>query len=404
MKSVESVESFGPFDTFERSIRSSERSERIERSERLTVKCIRDQWGFTLLRPYWNDLLQASAADNPFLTWEWQRTWWTHLGEPEALRLLVVYDGDVPVAIAPLRVVNESLGLFRRLELLGTGHAGSDYLDIIIRRDYESAACASIAEYLRSAGSALYLAHVRADSSAALVARQLVANGWSMNAAPDGTCPVIPLEGHTWDSVLATMGSSHRANVRRRMRALEQAFDVRVERVTNDVERRTALRSLTEFSGCRWKDHGGSTAFASAAMSAFQDEVTRRFLGRGWLRMYVLHLNRAPAAVMYGFYYRRRFYFYQHGFDERLRTHSVGLVLMAETIRAALEEGAREFDMLWGVEPYKFLWARDSRALSRLELFPVDVGGVIHRGALTAKRSARTLARRVRSWGAHLWS
>lgn len=370
----------------------------------LTTQVVRDHWGFTLLRPHWNELLRASAADNPFLTWEWLHTWWTHLGDPAALHVIVVRAGDEPVAIAPLRLVRGHVACFSRLELLGTGHAGSDYLDFIVRRGFEEQAAAAIARHLKAAGLALRLDHVRPDSMAAMVARELSAAGWTATDTPDGTCPVIPLEGHTWDSYLATLGASHRANVRRRMRAIEQAFDVRFDRVETDAERRELLRLLTEFTSQRWKGQGGSTAFLSAPMCAFQDEATRRLLGRGSLRMYVLRLDGVAAAVMYGVLYGGRFYFYQHGFDDRFKEHSVGLVLMALTVRAAIEEGAREFDMLWGVEPYKFLWARDSRALHRLELFPVHLGGVIHRRAIIAKRSARTLARRVLSLGAHLWS
>jgi hypothetical protein len=37
--------------------------------------------------------------------------------------------------------------------------------------------------------------------------------------------------------------------------------------------------------------------------------------------------------VMYGFNYGDRFYFYQHGYDEQFSSLSVGLVLMALTIR-----------------------------------------------------------------------
>jgi hypothetical protein len=43
---------------------------------------------------------------------------------------------------------------------------------------------------------------------------------------------------------------------------------------------------------------------------------------------------------------------------------------MGLTIRAAIDEGAAEFDMLWGVEPYKFLWARDRRELRNIQSFP----------------------------------
>ena len=40
---------------------------------------------------------------------------------------------------------------------------------------------------------------------------------------------------------------------------------------------------------------------------------------------------------------------------------------MGMTIRAAIDDGAAEFDMLYGHEPYKNLWARARAALGRLQ-------------------------------------
>src|SRR5262249_43068776 len=153
----------------------------------------------------------------------------------------------------------------------------------------------------------------------------------------------------------SSLGSSHRANFRRRLKGLTERFDVRFDRVTTDGERHDMLGHLIRFHEQRWQTQGGSTAFLTPSVRAFQDDATRRALSSGWLRMVVLRLDGAPAAVMYGFTYGSRFYFYQHGFDETYKPLSIGLVLMGLSIEAAIEEGACEFDMLWGVEPYKFL-------------------------------------------------
>jgi CelD/BcsL family acetyltransferase involved in cellulose biosynthesis len=104
---------------------------------------------------------------------------------------------------------------------------------------------------------------------------------------------------------------------------------------------------------------------------------------------------------MYGFFYNRQFYFYQHGFDDRHSRHSIGLVLMALTIRAAIDEGAEAFDLLWGTEGYKSLWARDARTLRRIHLFPPHAAGRIHRLAVRARRRLGRLARRVLTPGEH---
>jgi CelD/BcsL family acetyltransferase involved in cellulose biosynthesis len=169
--------------------------------------------------------------------------------------------------------------------------------------------------------------------------------------------------------------------------------------VTTHKEREDALSVLAVWSERRWKDCGGSTAFMTPAVRAFQDQVTRRALEKGWLLMYVLRLNGEAAAVMYGFNYSGRFYFYQHGFDDRYKTQSLGLVLLGLTIRAVIDEGAREFDMLWGDETYKFLWAREVCALQRIELFPSNIGGALRRRAVVMRRNAGKLARHCLSLG-----
>ena len=370
----------------------------------ITTECVEDSWGFTALRPRWNELLRASDSDNPFLTWEWLHTWWVHLRGSSELRLIVVRSGDELIAIAPLRLVNGPLPFLSRLEFLGTGEAGSDYLDLIVRRGRETDAVRAIARYVTSRGLAVRFNHLPPSSLAAQLAVQLAGDGWTSTTTADGTCPVIPLAGHTFDSYLGTLGSSHRANVRRRIKALGQQFDMRFDLVTVDAERRELLSTMAAFHDRRYSARGGSSAFRMPAVRAFQEDVTRRALERGWLRMYVLRLNGETAAVMYGLGYGGRFYFYQHGFDDRYQAHSVGLALMGLSIRAALDEGACEFDMLWGVEPYKFLWARDARVLQRIELFPMHLGGTLHRHAVGARRRVGTLARRVLSIGESLGS
>lgn len=359
-------------------------------------------WGFTALRPEWNSLLRASASASPFLTWEWLHTWWQHLGGSSQLRMLAVRADSELVAVAPFRLSTGTAHL-PSLAMLGTGEAGSDYLDMIIRRGWEPEALSAIVQFIESQNTTLRLTHLGPSAVAEQVAHRLVEHNWMLTTTAGGTCPFISLAGHSWDSYLATVGASHRANVRRRIRTLEQKFNVRFERVTTEEARAGALSRLIDFHGRRFDTRG--TAFNSEASRAFHDEVTKRALDSGWLRMYVLCLNDAPAAVMYGFLYGQTFYFYQHGFDDQYQQHGVGLVLMAFTIRAAIDEAATEFDLLWGVEPYKFLWARNRRELRNIHLFPASVGGRLHRHLFHARRRMGALIRRTRAvstGGAHV--
>jgi CelD/BcsL family acetyltransferase involved in cellulose biosynthesis len=366
----------------------------------IRVETIDTAWGFTALRPQWNALLRTSAADGPFLTWEWLHAWWTHLATG-SLSIIAVREGDELIAIAPFTVAPHALPWFSRVHLLGTGHAGSDYLDLIVRDGCEADAIRAIAGFLNTQRMTARFDHLRDASLCAQLAERLGADRWIASTAADGVCPLIPLAGHSWDSYLATLGSAHRANVRRRLRGIEQQFQVRFDLVTTEAVRAHALDALAGFHERRFKEQGGSSAFFTPAVRAFQHDATRRVLDRGWLRMYVLRLNDEIAAVMYGFLYNRQFYFYQHGFDDRYSRQSIGLVLMALTLRAAIDEGAESFDLLWGTEGYKSLWAREARTLRRIHLFPPHAAGRIHRRAVDARRRLGRLARRVLNPGEH---
>lgn len=360
----------------------------------LTTEIVEDRRAFLRLEPEWNALLQASSSDNPFLTWEWTFAWWSNLGQDGRLRLVAVRDGRDLVGIAPLVTVSAWPRPFRRTTFLGSGMAGSDYLDVIAQRGREHEIGEAVGATLVNSNHSLALDHLPPQPAAAHLKAPLERGGWTIHESVREQCPYVPLAGQTWDSYLASLGSAHRANVRRRLRALERDFPVRFELVPSH-ERPATLDRLAWFHERRWEPRGGSTAFSTIPLRAFHAEASRRLAERGWLRLYALRLDGITVAAMYGFFYNRRFYFYQHGFDETYASYSLGLVTMALTIRAAIAEGAVEFDMLYGREGYKRLWTSSERPLLRIHAFRPGVEGAMERRALQTRRVLGSVARRL---------
>lgn len=363
------------------------------------VEIIEDTAGFEKLREEWNELLEASASDCLFLSWEWLYTWWKHLGEGRALSILTVRHEGKLVAIAPLAVRPPKLSRllpFRSLEFLGMGSVGSDYLDVIVRRGKEEEALQTLAEFLTHEGVTLELAQLRRGfCSAAALAAQLRRRGWRLWEAQTDVSPFVKLTGHSWESYLATLGSEHRYNFKRRLRNLTKEFEVSFEQALTEEQRHESLALLVSLHTMRWRDRGGSNALHAPSLQAFHEELSRLALERGSLRLFILGLDGQPAAALYGFRYNRTFYFYQSGFDPRYSKYSVGLVTMGLTIKHAIEDGAEDYDLLQGDEPYKFQWARETRKLARLELYPPHLRGFICKGAAGVSRRARRMARRV---------
>ena len=361
----------------------------------LTIDTLTDIRDCSPLKGEWNSLVRESRTSSPFLTWEWLHTWWTHFGGSMRLSITIVREDGELIAIAPLRVARNRWSLFPRLEFLGTGFVGADYLDVIVRPGREDDAVRAIAESAGSKRLPFHLDHLTPDCAASRLVRPLEESGWSSRRTVSGVCPFFRLSGHTFDSYLATLGSPHRANVRRRQRNLWRQFDVEFAMVSGDSERRAVLQTLITLHNQRWEKRGGSTAFFSRALRSFHEEFTSQALEAGWLRMFVLRLDGKAAAAIYCLSYHGRYYFYQGAFDEELSPHSIGLVMMGLAIQRAIEEGATEFDMLYGNEPYKSLWANDERVLQRIDLCPPHLRGRVHQSKLDAERTARAIVRTV---------
>lgn len=363
------------------------------------VERIEDIASFEKLREEWNELLEASASNSLFLTWEWLYTWWKHLSERRKLLIIAVRSGRELVAVAPLAVspyrVTRLLP-FRSLEFMGSGSVGSDYLDFIIKRGREGEALEALAEHLAGGKLMLDLAQLNRNSClAAGLSGKLGLRGWGCSEKATDICPFIPLSGHSWLSYLATLGAEHRYNLQRRLKNLTKQFDVRFEQAESEEQRGQALALLVSLHNMRWRERGGSNAFHAPGLVAFHDELSRLALERGWLRLFVLWLDGKPAASLYGFRYQRVFYFYQSGFDPSYSKYSVGLVIMGLAIKHAIEEGAEEYDLLHGDERYKFQWAREARELGRVELYPPRLRGLLYRKTMGFSRTARKMARRL---------
>jgi CelD/BcsL family acetyltransferase involved in cellulose biosynthesis len=229
-------------------------------------------------------------------------------------------------------------------------------------------------------------------STASGLLRALRHSGCSIRAARTHRCPFIDLEGHSWDTYLGSLGAEHRYSFRRKLRKLRAAHDMSFEVASSEAQRNALLPVLFELHRRRWSERG---ADGLGGLEAFHERVSRLALERGWLRLCVLRLDGEAVAALYGFRYGRVFYFYQAGFDPRWRAASVGTVMLGLCIERALNEGAAEFDMLHGQEPYKFHWGCKSRRLARVSVFPRAPRARLSLGVATAEVAARGLLRRL---------
>ncbi|HKE62047.1 MAG TPA: GNAT family N-acetyltransferase [Nitrospira sp.] len=368
-------------------------------SNNLLVTVIEDPARLEHLSAEWSELLNESEADCLFLTSEWLETWWRHFSRDKwTLHLVTVRRQSRLLGIMPLYTRPRTFGgliTCRSTEFLGAGLIGSDYLDAIIRRGEEEHVSRALIEFFERERPLLTLSHVPASSNGACgIARELEQCGWLIERNPIETCPYISLEGRTWESYLASLGSNHRYNFQRRLKNLQAQGTVLFDTVEKEDQRREGLDSLRSLHNLCWKSRGGSQAMQSVQEWAFHESFSRLALERGWLRLYLLRMNGRPIAALYGFLYKRRFYFYQSGYDPAWRRDSVGLITMGLAIKQAIAEEAKEYDLLHGTESYKFLWTGETRRLDRIRSYPPSMRAYVCRQALALEATGKQVARR----------
>jgi CelD/BcsL family acetyltransferase involved in cellulose biosynthesis len=339
------------------------------------------------LREEWDALLCESSADCIFLTWEWMSSWWRHLGGDRSLHIVEVRDGSQLLGIAPF-VISHG-----RLEFIATGVVGSDYLDLIARREFEESVLDTIARHLEATELNLRLTNTLAGSLVRRLADRLKNRGYRVFDRTINVCPFMTLKGHTWDSFLSSLGPRHRENVRRRIRKLPA--DALVHGTTTKEELHANLAALIQLHNRRWDTRGGSDALHETAVHDFHGDFAELALARGWLRLSVLRIADRPAAAVYAFSRKGKYLYYQAGIAPEHAAMSLGLVALGLSVRNAFEDGASEYDLLHGNEEYKSLWARETRDLHLLEAYPPSLRGSLTLHSHRVLRAAKTMARYV---------
>lgn len=363
----------------------------------LMLDKLEEQAAFERLAPEWQELIKESASDCIFLTWEWVFTWWKHLSAHRRLQLFTVRRGGKLLAVMPLALrPGEPARLFPfpALEFLGSGSVGSDYLDLIIRRGEEDQVLRCLVDGLGNSRFMLELAQVKtAGTHVGQLAASLRDAGWTTADATTHVCPYITLKGRNWEGYVASLGPSHRMNVRRRIKKLYRSFKVEHEIVSSEERRQYCFKTFLGLHHKRWSGPEGSDALNTQELISFHDEWSKLALERGWLQLHVLWLDGVPAASAYGLKYGDVFYLYQAGYDPAFGKYSVGLAMLGLTIKSAMEAGMREYDLLHGNESYKSLWTSEARHLARFNFYPPNVCGTIYRGAMELRSSVKRMIR-----------
>jgi CelD/BcsL family acetyltransferase involved in cellulose biosynthesis len=331
----------------------------------MPIEFLRTEDAWSRLEPEWNALLSHSAANYPFLRYEYQRAWWEHLGGGEwpsgELRIALWREEGALRGIAPLfRSAREGE---MRWYFIGSTEI-SDYLDLIVDGNHHSAFCAALLDALGALPASefrtLDLFNLRAASpTAAVLEADTGRRGWKANLSSLQICPVLALP-RSWEEYLAGLDKKDRHEIRRKLRRGTDGED--------PLELHLAgADALEEFFRLMTAD-SSKAAFLKPAMRDQFQSIARAMEAAGLLQLAFLQTQGRSVAAYLNFDYGNRIWVYNSGMDPQYAASSPGWILLALLVRRAIEQGREAFDFMRGSEPYKFQWGGVGEQIHRLTI------------------------------------
>jgi CelD/BcsL family acetyltransferase involved in cellulose biosynthesis len=321
------------------------------------------------LQNQWDELLEQSTANVPFLRFDFLRRWWQTRGGGEwpqgELKILTAQNENGQLsAVAPL---------FKTLRdgepciLFVGSHEVFDYLDFIARPE-------DLAEFIESVLTALKEnepdcktldLYNLIDDSPSIPALQAAAakTGWRLNLEQIQPCPYIPLEGD-WETYLTGINKKQRHEIRRKMRRFEELEGTRWY-IVEDAQSLPA--EMESFLGMMGQDNE-KHVFLTPEMRVFMQDIARTAMDAGILQLSFVEIDGQKAAGKLIFQHQGKLLAYNSAVDDRFREHSPGWVLLGFLLQWATEHGMREFDFMRGNEEYKYRFGAKDRFVMRATL------------------------------------
>ena len=324
------------------------------------TRLIEDSSAFAQLEPFWNRLVAESVANTCHSTFEWLFTWWRHFGADRRLLLLVAYEHDMPVGLAPLYVGNGTTEP-RDLHFLGQGL--SDYADIIAPRERPDILKELVAAVLmrRQLWDGIDLEEISAESPSRGFLDGVREAG-SVPAVWQTTvrCPYLPIEG-SWEAFYAGMGKGFRHEVRNKLnrwnnlnRSRRNGLELRY------VDRRGVdsvfVDEVVALSDERQSADGHRSPFLNHPDQEFLREVLPLMGQRNQLRVGELRCGDALLAFMLAYHWQGVVYTWNTQYDPAYAEYSLGRIALVSLAEQSFREGCHELDFMRGEEPYKFQW------------------------------------------------
>jgi len=276
-----------------------------------------------------------------FISPPWLQAWWELFGDGSHLYLRAVRqeDGQV-IGIAPLMLRNNVAAIVGSPDVC-------DYADFAVKPGCERPFFKVLLEDLAQHGvDRIDLHSLRPDS---IAAGKLLPWLGGEQFKEDISLEIELPAG--WDQYLQMLTKKQRHEIRRKLRRLEEAGEIKYRLLDDSPAIEAALELFLDLFN---RSRADKSAFMSPRMESFFRAFTGKMARAGLLKLGVLELNHQAVAAVLCFDYNSCIYLYNSGYDPDYACLSVGLLSKVLLIKQSIAMGRKRFDFLKGGESYKY--------------------------------------------------
>jgi CelD/BcsL family acetyltransferase involved in cellulose biosynthesis len=308
----------------------------------------------------WSELLDEIPGVPIFLTWEWIRTWWFYFGQGRQLWLLTARDWQGKLlGIAPLMREEYKKGPMKlgMLAFIGTGRVCPTHLRILARPSDQEGLVRAFLDFLLGQSDQWDVLRITSVAQDSVEHNWLRASGGRIRIGAQIPTLYIPLPTN-WETYFKTVTGGFRREIKSSSSKLERDYPGTLDfaTVTDPQELNSAMEKLEEIIRNRCHAKGVFTDWDDPTFTSFHRTIASLALDRGWLRFYALKVKDRMIALEYNFRFKDRIYGYSTGFDIDWRKYGPGRLVIAYSIKTAIQEAASEYTMGRGDAEYKFAW------------------------------------------------
>ncbi|MDF1781899.1 MAG: GNAT family N-acetyltransferase [Alcanivoracaceae bacterium] len=361
-----------------------------------------EQW-----RDQWNNVEAQRISSSPFSSYLFSLCWWKHYAASNyELRVILVFDGDTLIGIAPIYLQTALYKLnVATLHLIGQGESEkeevcAEYQDIIAIAGRETAVVNEVIEALCGLDEwSKFAAKDLLSDSLILkcLLSELKRRGMTTEFRETGQRYRIRLPA-TWSEYLSGLSQNHRRKINLARRRLAECGDGHISVVETADELPAAMQALAELHARRWAQRGLPGVFSSRRFMKFHQDWTQHLLRSNRLGLTTLSVNTQPIASLYKVLDGTTAYYYQSGANiEDWGRLSPGRVMLSAAIERAIEHGYKWFDFMRGSdESYKSNYGCETDPMYAVAVFRNNAGGRLAKKISSIKSRVSALAGRVK--------